>query len=284
MNKFYPFLLLFALFSLSFPCSASPEQERLPLPSAIRNLNKQNPELLRLKNLLDEGQIIPFYQEVDKILRKKNRYQQKDVTFHELTDGLFLCYLVATAPFIDLDNYNNVEWIANNNSVDHHAKDFFTNSIPFFALTDRNSSLPGREEALHFYLSAKALIIKQFHSQVDYAFKATEIYAYMLIDYASKLSDGQEAELFNTTSAKSARSNNAQFIIKSKERGFIRELMTCFPTKAREVRKYLRMAGYGDKEIPALLDRTVGRVPEAAYLYKGLPRQRNEHGGKDSLR
>lgn len=273
MNKCYLFLLF--LFVPVFSGAASPRQERLPLPSAIRNLNKQNPELLRLKKLLNEGQIIPFYQEADRILSKKNRYQQKDATPRELTDGLFLCYLVATAPFIDLNDYNNVEWIANNNSVDHHAKDFFTNSIPFFALTDRNSNLPGREEALHFYLSAKALIIKQFHSQVDYAFKATEIYAYMLIDYASELSDSQEAELFNTTSARSARSNNAQSIIKSKERGFIRELMTCFPTKAQEVRKYLRMAGYGDKEIPALLDRTVGRVPEAAYLYKGLPRRRN---------
>ena len=51
--------------------------------------------------------------------------------------------------------------------------------------------------------------------------------------------------------------------------------MTCFPTKAQEVKKYLRLAGYRDKDIPALLDRTVGRVPEAAYLYKGLPKQKN---------
>lgn len=40
MNKSYPFLLLFVLYSLSFPCSAAPEQDRLPLPSAIRNLNR----------------------------------------------------------------------------------------------------------------------------------------------------------------------------------------------------------------------------------------------------
>ncbi len=26
--------------------------------------------------------------------------------------------------------------------------------------------------------------------------------------------------------------------------------MQCFPTKAVEVKKYLRMAGYGDKDIP----------------------------------
>ena len=90
-------------------------------------------------------------------------------------EGLFLCYLIAKAPFIDLNDYENVEWVSEYTDVDHHAKEFFTNSIPFLALTDKNSSLPGREEALRFYLSAKALIIKQFHSQVDYAFEATEI-------------------------------------------------------------------------------------------------------------
>ena len=85
MNKSYPFLLLFVLYSLSFPCSASPEQDQLPLPSAIRNLNKQNPELLRLKKLLDSDQIIPFYQGADKILKEANRYRKKDVT-PELTE------------------------------------------------------------------------------------------------------------------------------------------------------------------------------------------------------
>lgn len=273
MNKCY--LLLFFLFLPFFSGSAAPQQERLSLPSAIRNLNKQNPELLRLKKLLDDGQIIPFYQSADKMRKEAKHYRKKNATSRELMDGLFLCYLIAKAPFIDINDYSNVEWVSNYTDVDYTVKQFMSNSIPFTALTDKNSKLPDKDEALQFYLSATALVIKQFHSQVDYAFKATEIYAYMLIDYASELSDSQEAELFNTTSARSARSNTAQFIIKSKERGFIRELMTCFPTKAQEVRKYLRMAGYGDKEIPALLDRTVGRAPEAAYLYKGLPRRRN---------
>lgn len=282
MNKCY--LLFFFLFLPFFSGSATPRQERLPLPSVIRNPDKQNPELLRLQKLLDNGQLILFYQGADKMRKEAKRYRKKDVTPQELTDGLFLCYMIAKAPFLDLNDYNNVEWVSEYSDLDHTVKEFMSNSIPFIALTDKNSKLPNKEEALRFYLSAAALVLKQFHSQVDYAFKATEICADMLIDYASDMSGEQETRLFNTTSARGARSNNAQYIIKSKERGFIRELMTCFPTKAREVRKYLNLAGYEDKEIPALLDRTVGRVPEAAYLYKGLHRQRNEHGGKDYLR
>lgn len=205
--------------------------------------------------------------------KEAKRYRKKDVTPQELTDGLFLYYMIAKAPFLDLNDYNNVEWVSEYSDLDHTVKEFMSNSIPFIALTDKNSKLPNKEEALRFYLSATALVIKQFHSQVDYAFKATEICADMLIDYASDMSGEQETRLFNTTSARGARSNSAQYIIKSKKRGFIRELMTCFPTKAREVRKYLNLAGYEDKEIPALLDRTVGRVPEADYLYKGLPKR-----------
>lgn len=264
-------LLPYFLFLLSFTCLASPPQERLPLPFVISNPDKQNPELLRLQKLLDSGQIILFYQEADKMRKESKRYRKKDVTPQELADGLFLCYLIAKAPFLDLSNYDNVEWVSEYTDLDHTVKEFMSNSIPFIALTDKNSKLPNREEALRFYLSAAALVIKQFHSQVDYAFEATEICADMLIDYASDMSGEQETKLFNTTSARGARSNNAQYIIKSKERGLIRELMTCFPTKAREVRKYLNLAGYEDKEIPALLDRTVGRVPEADYLYQSLP-------------
>ena len=44
----------------------------------------------------------------------------------------------------------------------------------------------------------------------------------MLIDKDSDMSGEQETRLFNSTSARGARSNNAQYIIKSKERGFIR--------------------------------------------------------------
>lgn len=35
-----------------------------------------------------------------------------------------------------------------------------SNSIPFIALTDKNSKLPNKEEALRLYLSAAALVIK----------------------------------------------------------------------------------------------------------------------------
>lgn len=68
--------------------------------------------------------------------------------------------MIAKAPFLDLNDYNNVEWVSEYSDLDHTVKEFMSNSIPFIALTDKNSKLPNKEEALRFYLSAAALVLK----------------------------------------------------------------------------------------------------------------------------
>ena len=211
------------------------------------------------------------------MLTQADRYSKKEVTPQELTDGLFLCYLIATAPFIDVNRHSNVVWLMNYTDLDYEVKDFMSSSVPFTALTDKRSNLPGKEEALRFYLTARALVLQQFRSSFDHAFEATWICSEMLLDHAPQLTSDREAagEFANRLATNEARNNKLKNIIPRRERIFVRELIQCFPSKAVEVKKYLRMAGYSDKEIPALLDRTVGRVPEAQYLYKGLPKRRD---------
>lgn len=104
------------------------------------------------------------------MLKEARRYHKKNVTPRELADGLFLCHLITTAPFIDLNKSSNVEWLANYNNIDHKVKEFMSRSIPFAALTDKNVKLPGKEEALRFYLTATAMVLKQFHSQMGLRF------------------------------------------------------------------------------------------------------------------
>ena len=45
-------------------------------------------------------------------------------------------------------------------------------------------------------------------------------------------------------------------------------LLRSFPGNAAKIKKYLKQAGYLNKEIPPLLDRTAGRTPKTAFLYK----------------
>lgn len=84
--------LLFPLFFLSpvilLPCSASPNSQ-LSLPAAIRNTDKQSPELLQLKKLLDDGDIIPFYQAADKMLKEARRYHKKTLLSENWLTGFF---------------------------------------------------------------------------------------------------------------------------------------------------------------------------------------------------
>lgn len=63
-------------------------------------------------------------------------------------------------------------------------------------------------------------------------------------------------------------------IINNMEEDFVGMLVQFYPTKAVQVKRYLKLAGYGDDEIPDLLDRTIGLVPQASYLYKGFPKRR----------
>lgn len=53
------------------------------------------------------------------------------------------------------------------------------------------------------------------------------------------------------------------------EERLIRILARYFPGRAAEARQYIRMAGYEDKEINGLVDRTLGRAKETEFLYRG---------------
>jgi hypothetical protein len=53
------------------------------------------------------------------------------------------------------------------------------------------------------------------------------------------------------------------------EEGLIRILVGYFPGRTAEARQYIRMAGYEDREINGLVDRTLGRAKETEFMYRG---------------
>ena len=53
------------------------------------------------------------------------------------------------------------------------------------------------------------------------------------------------------------------------EKRLIRILVGYFPGHTAEARQYIRMAGYEDREINRLVDRTLGRAKETEFLYRG---------------
>ena len=275
MNKILKLAALFciALYLVPIPAGA---EDKLPVPAMIRNPNKLDPELVQLKKLLDEGKIIPFYKSASKMLHVKEHYLDTTTTPRELADGLYLFYLITMAPLIDMGVPENLEWVANYTSLDLRSKEDVSRCVPYLAISDKNSKLEGKEEVRHFYLSAKSLMLKQFKTMFDPDFDATRKKMEQQGIPKRYLREGNEADIHfeNFMNASESRNNTIRAIIEIKEYGLIYQLMLFYPTKAAEVKKYIRLAGYTDAEIPGLLDRTVGRVPEAQYLYKGLPKSR----------
>ena len=130
-----------------------------------------------------------------------------------MTDGLFLCRLIATAPFIDVNRHSNVMWLMNHTNLDYKVKDFMSRSMPLADLTDKHSTLPEKEEALRFFLTARALVIQQFRSSFDHAFEATWICSEMLLDHAPQLTGDREAagEFANSLATNEARNNKLTY-------------------------------------------------------------------------
>lgn len=73
----------------------------------------------------------------------------------------------------------------------------------------------------------------------------------------------------------SAKKEGLDKRIKRLENDFVDMLVEFFPGKGGEVKKYIRMAGYGEDEISGLIDRTVGRDSRTEFLYKGRKESRD---------
>ena len=266
---------LICSFLLLTPATAK-AADRLPMPAMIKNPNKLDAELVRLKQLLDEGKMIPFYKGAHQILINSTRARDTETTPQELADGLFLCYLIATAPFIDLSQPDNVVWLCNYTNLDYTTKELVSKCVPYLPLNDKKSKLAGKEEALHFYLCAKSLILKQFKTEYEPNLEAIQQRELQQAEADPRMQAEPDKmnEFTLRISTREARNYSVKAIIERKENSLVFHLMRFYPTKAAEVKKYIRLAGYTDADIPGLLDRTVGRVPKAEYLYKGLPKSR----------
>ena len=56
------------------------------------------------------------------------------------------------------------------------------------------------------------------------------------------------------------------------EKYFMQTLVKLFPEKKETVMKYIKSAGYENAEVYSLIDRTVGRTGETAFLHKNRPK------------
>lgn len=241
----------------------------------------QNNPIVHLKKLYDQNRFREFYEKADALLIKMSQQGDKITTSDSIKNELWMFYLISSAPFLDLESDDNIKWMSNHLDLDYEVKqkvvwrispkDFIDNSV----IKDKN----GLDVSLNreLFLSYFANLLKQFREEIDLNLSTKiELLGGKAIKNDNLMKDDRARTMFmNRLTIKEGRNFSAQRAVKKLEKDLVKLLIWAYPTKALEVKKYIRLAGYADEEIPYLLDRTIGRVPEANYLYKGFPKRRD---------
>ena len=216
-----------------------------------------------------QGDIFKFYEQANKIL--------PDIK-NDLQKGMWLFYLVAAVPSIDDTVEGNGEWLCENSDLDYEVKEKMI--LSFFPKEIRKSNgTKLHDEALvmrELFLLYSSIILNQFRQELNPLFLYTYKYNRFLYLYNMDLRQDRDrfTKYCNYMNVRIGRQRKLNSIINNMEEDFVGMLVQFYPTKAVQVKRYLKLAGYGDDEIPDLLDRTIGRVPQASYLYKGFPKRR----------
>lgn len=256
-------------------------EKSLSVPRYRDILVDQNNPIVQLKKLYDQNRFREFYEEANELLIKMSQQKDKITTPDSIKNELWMFYLISSAPFLDLESDDNVKWMSNHLDLDYEVKqkivwrispkDFLENS----GIKDKN----GIDVSLNreLFLSYFSNLLKQFRKEVDPNFnEKIKLFEKEVIKNDDLMKDDRARTMvMNRISIKEGRNFSAQRAVKKLEKDLMKILIWAYPTKALEVKKYIRLAGYSDEEIPYLLDRTVGRVREANYLYKGFPKHRD---------
>lgn len=246
-------------------------------------------ELSGLREKLAQGRLGEFYTEARSVLGQCASVSNKQITREELALQLWLFYYIAETPLYPAD-YDKAtpESIFDNN--DHAVKhDMFS----FLYVMSRDASPMARR--LHLRGKTLSDLLATY---------AASIYAQFRNRYDPDLEEKHEAlkksfvplnrkyleeELkkrdivcnvnpqyyvfLNKLAVNNIRNKRLKnYISVPRMKYFVEMLVNLFPGQSGAVKNYLRMAGYADKEIPDLINRTVGRTPATEFLYKGMPR------------
>ena len=78
----------------------------------------------------------------------------------------------------------------------------------------------------------------------------------------------KQRDLANKMVVKELRNSSIEWYFHRREGILINILLLNYPEKSSEVFNYLKMAGYEEKEMMPLVDRTIGRNKKTEFLYQ----------------
>ncbi len=164
--------------------------------------------------------------------------------------------MVAAVPFIDDTVEGNGEWLCENSDLDYEVKEKMI--LSFFPKEIRKSNgTKLHDEALvmrELFLLYSSMILNQFRQELNPLFLYTYKYNRFLYLYNMDLRQDRDrfTKYCNYMNVRIGRQRKLNSIINNMEEDFVGMLVQFYPTKAVQVKRYLKLAGYGDDEIPLL--------------------------------
>lgn len=263
------------------PAVLNPNVEKPPYPDFIKHSEYS---ACGLKDLLDQGRLEEFYKRSKKLLKENGRIQDKNT--EQVQNDLWTFYYIAAAPLFPIDSSPeaSASW-REDKTLDYDVK---TSAVRYMATQDTGrlaAVLPiSREKISALYALYTARILhsikqsydpdlgeKQKRQRQEEEEKNRLLYRDRKIDMDQ--ANVRSILIHNRISIQDLRNNAAKMRTDSLEKTFVNLLVEYFPGNAAQVRKYIKLAGYSDKEIPDLIDRTAGREPKTEFLYKGAGRK-----------
>ena len=262
-----------------------PLNRNVEKPPCTAVLNNPQSPAAPLQALLEQGKLEEFYQQTDQLLQDYVQTEEKkDV--EQLQNELWIFYDVAAAPLfrIDEDPDTPVSW-RNSRLMDYDAKMTVVRYIATLDMDELSSDLSiPREKLCTLFAGYAANILKtvrnSYDPELDIKQKRWEIEE---SDKIRKLFHEGKIDrdrgnlrfrfLDQKINTRGMRNTSAKANMESQEETFLKLMVKFFPGNTAKVKKYIKLAGYQDRDIPALIDRTVGRTPRTEFLYKGAARK-----------
>ena len=261
----------------------------VPAPACMDPFKSPPAELSGLREKLKQGKLREFYDGADALLGQCASVDNKQITREELALQLWLFHDIAAAPLYPAD-YDKATPESIFDNKDHAVKH---DMLSFLYVMSRDAApmarrLHLRSKTLCDLLATYAAVTyAQFRGHYDpnieakhEALKKSFIplnLKYVEEEFKKKEIGSLVNPQYHVFLNKLGVNNNRNELLKNYisdcwVEEFVEMLVNLFPGQSGAVKNYLRMAGYADKEIPDLINRTLGRTPATEFLYRGMPK------------
>ena len=273
---------------IHFICFLFSTQLALSAPVQLQNVVQQppRPELLKdpqttafkLKILLDAGKLEEFYLAANQEFKQLDDEYGKKLDKERFQERLWLFYYIAAIPLFSMDDNPDeiFPWF--------HSRylDYLTKFSALRYMVHPNTTTTDKETKLAVALTASycAQIIKDMRRSYNPELAKQQprdeekfLEHNRKLIASGKLTHEQftrREKLFQyRMSTMERRNDTARNNLNLMEKDFINMLTRYFSDNAGKAKQLIKQAGYTDKEIPDLLNRTVGRNAKTEFLYKG---------------